>query len=77
MIVAPLRKIRPYQESSSGIQSTKGRCRRNERDCVKTQEERGCAVNFSGTYKSSSTTYKRREEFSHGLERFRDMAPER
>src|ERR1700724_1763571 len=24
----------------------------------------------SGTYKSSSTTYKRREEFSHGLSRF-------
>ena len=27
---------------------------------------------FSGTYKSSSTTYKRREEFSHGLGRFRN-----
>jgi hypothetical protein len=26
----------------------------------------------SGTYKSSSTTYKRREEFSHGLSRFRN-----
>jgi hypothetical protein len=30
---------------------------------------------ISGTYKSSSTTYKRREEFSHGLDRFRSNKP--